>query len=265
MILLLGGTCDSRALADLLAKKGASVLLSTATEYGESLAGEVTGIQTRSGRLTPGEMEQLALDRGIRCILDATHPYAARASESAMECARRLGIAYVRYERAKTQCGGFPEALRFDSTAQAADFLACSEGKVLLTTGSNTLEEFTGKIDLDRLYVRVLPTSSVIGKCEALGIKPLRIIGMQGPFSESMNRELIRAYNISFIVTKDGGREGGTIEKLRAARAEGIKAVMVNRPQLEYGSVFGTIECAMQAAIEAAAEHEWQTGSREQY
>jgi len=263
MILLLGGTSDSRALAELLAKKGARVLLSTATEYGESLAGEVAGIQTRSGRLTSCEMERLVLDRGIRCILDATHPYAARASESAIECARRLGIAYVRYERAKTQYVGFSEALRFDSTAQAADFLACSEGNVLLTTGSNTLEEFTGKIELDRLYARVLPTSSVIGKCEALGIKPSRIIGMQGPFSESMNRELIRAYNISFIVTKDGGTEGGTVEKLRAARAEGIKAVMINRPQIEYGSICGTIECAMQAAIEAAANCGRQTGSRE--
>ncbi|AHM57613.1 precorrin-6x reductase CbiJ (plasmid) [Peptoclostridium acidaminophilum DSM 3953] len=253
MILLLGGTCDSRALAELLAKKGASVLLSAATEYGESLASGVTGIETRSGRLTSIELELLALERGIRCILDATHPYAAQASKSAIECTRRLGIAYIRYERAKTQCGGFSEALRFDSAAQAADFLSCSEGNVLLTTGSNTLEEFTAKVEPERLYARVLPTSGVIGKCEALGIKPSRIIGMQGPFSESMNRELIRSYNISFIVTKDAGAEGGTAEKLGAAKAEGIKAVIINRPQMEYGRICSTIECAAQAAIEAIA------------
>ena len=83
----------------------------------------------------------------------------------------------------------------------------------------------------DRLFVRVLPGLESLSLCEKNGICGKQIIAMQGPFSLEMNRALIRQFDIKYLVTKESGRTGGFLEKIKAAEAEGITACVIGNPE----------------------------------
>ena len=134
MILLLGGTSESSAIATALARAGMKVLVSKATD--EPLAvGEHANIERRSGRLDEAQMLELVGRRGVRAIVDATHPYAAAAHAAAAGVAGRAGIACVRFVRA----GGIEagEGVHFAADHTAAARLAFSFGRPVLLTSAN--------------------------------------------------------------------------------------------------------------------------------
>ena len=54
---------------------------------------------------------------------------------------------------------------------------------------------------------------------------------MQGPFSRELNEALIRQFQISAMVTKDGGISGGFPEKVQAARNTDIRLLVIRRPE----------------------------------
>ena len=116
-----------------------------------------------------------------------------------------------------------------ENTAEAAAFLAGTEGNILLTTGAKELPAFAA-LDKTRLFARVLPTHEGIAACEALGIPHRNIIAMQGPFGTALNCAVMEQYHIAWLVTKDGGRAGGFAEKLEAARRTGAKVALIRRP-----------------------------------
>ena len=92
----------------------------------------------------------------------------------------------------------------FQSAAHVADFLAQTQGNVLLATGAKELPAFA-QLAPERLYPRVLPTLDGIAACEAAHIPHKNILALQGPFSYALNRALLEQFSIRFLVTKDGG------------------------------------------------------------
>ncbi len=116
------------------------------------------------------------------------------------------------------------------SAANAAEYLLETKGNILLTTGSKELRAYV-EIPRERLYVRVLPTHDSIAACEAAGIPHRNIIAMFGPFSQRMNEAMLEQYHISYLVTKEAGRNGGFEEKLQAAKRCGVKAIVIRRPE----------------------------------
>ena len=52
---------------------------------------------------------------------------------------------------------------------------------------------------------------------------------MQGPFSAGLNEALIRQLDIRFLVSKDGGKQGGFPEKVMAAEKTGIRMIVIGR------------------------------------
>lgn len=74
-----------------------------------------------------------------------------------------------------------------------------------------------------------------MAKVESLGIPPRHVIAMQGPFSFELNCALIRDLDIACMVTKASGAAGGFDEKVDAARACGIRLVVLHRPVQEEG------------------------------
>lgn len=116
------------------------------------------------------------------------------------------------------------------SAANAAEYLLETKGNILLTTGSKELRAYA-EIPRERLYVRVLPTHDSIAACEAAGIPHRNIIAMFGPFSQRMNEAMLEQYHISYLVTKEAGRNGGFEEKLQAAKRCGVKAIVIRRPE----------------------------------
>ena len=230
-IVIFGGTTEGRELSRQLAGRGAEVIVSVATPYGAEEQGACPGLTVRVGPMSPGEMD--ALLAGAALCVDATHPYARHVSQSVRAACGRVGTEYHRLVRpAAAPDGSVVEAA---DAGAAADYLAGREGNILLTTGAKELPAFAG-LDPARLYPRILPTHGGLEACEALGIPHRNIIAMQGPFSRGMNQAILEQYRIRWLVTKDGGAPGGLPEKLAAARAVGVTAVLLRRPEEEGAS-----------------------------
>ena len=83
----------------------------------------------------------------------------------------------------------------------------------------------------ERLYARVLATHDGIAACEQAGLAHSHILAMQGPFSQALNEAVFRQWNIRWMVTKDGGRNGGFVEKLAAAQSCGVGVLVLTRPE----------------------------------
>jgi precorrin-6A/cobalt-precorrin-6A reductase len=231
MILILAGTFEGREVIERLIDEGFTLLASTATEAGKELIPRHKRLETIAGRLDREGLEEIIMKRGITCIVDASHPYAVKASENAIRASGHLSIPYLRYERPG---GSYGQARRFKSPLDAAQWLQGESGRVMLTTGATSIDTFVEKVGRERIVARVLPLSSSIRKCEELGLLPPQILALQGPFSVEINRALYRHFDISYVVMKDSGLPGGTPEKLEAARLEGIEVLMIERPQIHY-------------------------------
>ena len=229
-VLLFGGTGEGRALAEWLAAEGVPHTVCVATEYGEALL--PPGGTAHVGRMDRGEMEALMRAGGFSLVLDATHPYAAEATENIRAAAEGAGLPCLRLAR---RTDGEKDALQADTMAEAADRLADLPGSVLLTTGSKELDPFARPGLAERCYPRVLPMVGSLARCLELGFPPKNVICMQGPFSKELNAALIRQYGIKTLVTKDTGAAGGFPEKAAAAKETGCALLVVARPREEEG------------------------------
>lgn len=229
-VLLFGGTGEGRALAEWLAAEGVPYTVCVATEYGEALL--PPGGTAHVGRMDRGEMEALMRAGGFSLVLDATHPYAAEATENIRAAAEGAGLPCLRLAR---RTDGEKDALRAGTMAEAADRLADLPGNVLLTTGSKELDPFARPGLAERCYPRVLPMVGSLTRCLELGFPPKNVICMQGPFSKELNAALIKQYDIRTLVTKDTGAAGGFPEKAAAAKETGCALLVVARPREEEG------------------------------
>lgn len=234
-IVLFSGTTEGRRLSLALAGLGAAVTVCVATEYGREEQGEADGITVLSGRLDGAGMARTV--RGADLCVDATHPYAVRASQSVRAACAGERVPLLRLLREESPV---PEGAAVFSTAQeAAQWLKTTQGNILLTTGAKELDAFA-PLGGERLYPRVLPLASSLEACRGAGVPSSHILALQGPFSQELNEALIRQYHIEYLVTKDGGPAGGFAEKAAAAKAAGIDLVLLRRPRedgLDYDTV----------------------------
>ena len=208
-IVVFSGTTEGRDFSRAAAALGIAVTVSVATDLGAEEQGQAPGITVHSGRLLPGAM-------------------AEEATKNIRAAANAAGVEYHRLLRAASTLPAGSVVL--GSAAQAAQYLAATQGNVLLTTGAKELAAFAG-LDAARLYPRVLPTVAGITACEGAGIPHRNIIAMQGPFTLELNLALMQQFHIRYLVTKDGGSAGGFAEKAQAAAQSGATLVVLRRPE----------------------------------
>lgn len=231
------GTTEGRRLVELLADAPVEVTACVATEYGEALLTPRDRLTVSHRRLTEEEMETLLVRERFDLVVDATHPYAAEVTENIAQACRGAGVEYLRLLR---EADAPPEgAVYLPDTESAVNWLAGTEGNILLTTGSKELAKYAALPEFaQRVYARVLPMEASLSACRAAGLGPDRIIAMQGPFSREMNAALLRAVSAKYLVTKDTGETGGFGEKAAAARDAGVVLVVVGRPVQREGLSF---------------------------
>ncbi len=258
-IIVFAGTTEGRLLSEWLSGEGLKVLACVATEYGSLLMKDQEHLEVRQGRLTRDEMKLLFQREEQPLVLDATHPYAVEVSENIRTACESAGCEYLRLIRSANHAHEIPlntKALGMDiqggepaeqeqtknncvtvgSVKEAADWLAETKGRILVTTGSKELHYFTGIPNYqERAYARVLATPEVVTHCRELGFTGKHLICMQGPFSKEMNTAMLRQFDASWMVTKESGKEGGFDEKLEAAKEAGAKVVLVRRPPEQKG------------------------------
>ena len=225
-ICIFAGTTEGRKLAELL-RESAELTVCVATEYGEVMLEGIEGIAVRTGRLDEQEMEQMFREESFSRIIDATHPYADIVTGNIASAAEKAGIPVIRILR-----GGdkhITDAVYVASVAEAAEYLAEHDGKVLLTTGAKELAAYSG-LDMTRVWARVLPSAASLEACLQAGVPTAHIIAAQGPFSREMNAAQLRMIGADYLVTKASGRNGGFDEKIEAAADAGAVAVIIGQP-----------------------------------
>lgn len=224
-IVLFSGTTEGRRLSHVLAGMGAHVTVCVATEYGAEEQGNASGVTVHTGRMEPPAMA--ALLRGSDLCIDATHPYAVAATANIRQAAASAKVLYKRLLRPASPLPA--GSLTAPDAAGAAALLQNTTGNILLTTGAKELTSFA-KLGAERLYPRVLPVTESLQACERIGIPHRNIIAMQGPFSAELNLALLHQFSICYLVTKDGGAQGGFAEKADAARNACATLVVIRRP-----------------------------------
>lgn len=233
---IFAGTTEGRILAERLDDMGASLVVSVATHYGKEALPKLKNGFIHIGRMDGKEMAGFLKMHQITLAIDATHPFARDATRQIELACKEAGIRRIRCLRGKeiwTQEEKkelSPWIRRFSDARQMAQWLKGREGNILLTTGSKELATFREIPEFEnRFYARVLPDPKVLESCRKLGLKGRHIIGAQGPFSVMMNQAMLREYDCRFLVTKDSGKEGGFLEKVKAAARMGIPALVIDR------------------------------------
>lgn len=242
MILVLGGTSDSLEICDIINKyEDISYFLSVTTSYGEDLA-KKHAKNVILGRLSMEDMIDFIEKNKIDKIIDATHPYAVEVSKNAIECAKKINIDYIRYERRSLIEDICYNNKYIVNSIEEACRIAREKGEnIFIGTGSKNLKQIVDYIPDRNLIVRVLPTSDVISSCEKLGLNADNIIAMKGPFTEKINEEFYKHYNIDMVITKESGVAGGFLEKVNACENLNIPVIIIAREKLDYPYVINEI------------------------
>ena len=257
MILLLSGTSEGRWLGQRLRATGLPFVASVTTPEARVLFAAVE--PPPEVYVTRFHDEALATflgERHIAAILDATHPFAYRISEQAMQAAARAHIPYVRYERPESALpvdGGQMHVV--PDVAAAAEVCLDHGTRIFLTSGTKTLPAFRHVMARKWVMARILPTVASLTQALEAGLAPAQILAMRGPFSQALERVLLQDYRIDLVVTKASGAAGGLDTKLAAAVECGVPAVVISRPALPYPNQYHDLEQVVQAVINLMGAH----------
>jgi len=261
MILLLSGTSEGRILSARLRAAGLPFVVSVATPEARQLFTEIDPPpEILVARFSGEAMGTFLRERQVSAILDATHPFAQRISEKAIQVASQQHIPYVRYERPTTSSEPTPlvweggEILMAPDMESAARICLQRGSRVFLTTGTKTLPVFRQVMGCKWVMARILPTIASLTQALEAGLPPAQILALRGPFSQELECALLRQYRIDLVVTKDSGAAGGADTKLAAAAALQVPAVIVGRPQMSYPNLCNDLEQAVQTVITLIGE-----------
>lgn len=227
MILILGGTTEGRRAAATLDRASKPFFYSTRTQ--EQELGMRFG-RPLCGGMTAEEMTSFSRQNGIRLIVDAAHPFAARLHAEALCAAADAGIPIVRFERR------YPP--RSEDIVWCRDYDdACRR---MTDDSIHRLLALTGVQTIDRLrpfwehnpatFFRILNRDSSREKAREAGM-PAENLCYYSDAPGAIG-ELISRFRPDAIITKESGESGGFDEKVVAAREAGVRVYAVCRPAL---------------------------------
>ncbi|WP_407919883.1 cobalt-precorrin-6A reductase [Haloechinothrix halophila] len=241
-VLILGGTSEARALAAALHARGVAVM--------SSLAGRVERPRLPEGEVRlggfggPDGLTAWLAKHDVRAVVDATHPFAARITDSAVAATARAGVPLLRLERPGwTQPDG-ADWRWVDSLEEAAELLPSLGERAFLTSGRQGLAAFA---DVDAVWFLI--------RCVDPPEAPLpqyhELLLDRGPYTVDRELELLRTHRIDVLVSKDSGGSM-TAAKLTAAARHGIPSVIVRRPPRPDTPTVSDVDDALHWALEVA-------------
>ncbi len=239
-VLILGGTSEARALAAALHPRGVDVV--------SSLAGRVERPRLPEGEVRlggfggPDGLAAWLAEHDVRAVVDATHPFAARISESAVTATAHAGVPLLRLERPGwTQPDG-ADWHWVDSLDDAAKLLPDLGARAFLTSGRQGLAAFA---DVDAVWFLI----RCVDPPETRLPRHHELLLDRGPYTVDRELELLRRHRIDVLVTKDSGGSM-TAAKLDAAARHGIPTVIVRRPPRPDARTVSDVDDALRWALE---------------
>lgn len=228
---MIGGTSESRSIAEAIASRHFRCLITVTTPEAQKLYPVSPYLEVWVGRMKANALEGFVRQQGIVGIVDGSHPFATIISENAIAIARRLNLPYLRYER---PCTENSKVISLDSfsTLLKSDYLL--NQRVLLTVGAKALPLFRDWVSRATLFARILPRLDSLTTALEAGISPERIIALRPPHSAAFERALWQQWGITLVVTKASGNAGGEDIKQQVAAELGISLIAIARPKIDY-------------------------------
>ncbi|EDX86637.1 precorrin-6x reductase [Synechococcus sp. PCC 7335] len=260
---LVGGTSESAALASALSELDVPYVVTVTTEAAKQLYLDTAKVWV--GQLSAHSIDAFIERWQVRCILDASHPFALEISRLAIKATNQatdssVAISYLRYERpevdrqSSTDQGLFDrgnsnqkniETNRADSPITSVSSLSelldsgvLQHQRVLFTLGYRQLTQLTSRLahlrQTSQLFVRVLPSIKALSAVLAAGFSSQEIMAIKPPVSPALERALWQQWQISVIVAKASGIAGGEAVKRAIALELGKRLILIERPSIIY-------------------------------
>lgn len=235
-VLLLAGTREARELAHALsAHEG---VLTTASFAGATEMPADLQVKTRIGGFGGAEgLARYLTATGVHAVIDATHPFAEQMSMNAVAACKATDIPLLRLERKAWVAPDGAEWINVASGSEASENLPRG-ARVFLTVGSNSLEPFLHRRDVWFL-VRTWDRQTT-----PLPLQHYEAVSGPPPKTANMDMELMRAHNVTHLVTKNSG--GPAYNKLLAAAHLNIPALVIDRPKLPSAETVDDPSAALQ-------------------
>ena len=223
MILVFGGTTEGRKTVEVLEESGSPYYYSTKTGEQDLTLHNGTRID---GALHGEAMKAFVKAHAIRLMVDAAHPFASQLHQTIMSVASECQIPVIRYERIYPPRD--PNLEWIDDYSQIPRDIHT----LLATTGVQSISKLKPlEAEGIKVYYRILPRESSI-----------RLAHQQGATDEQLlfyhEEEPLPPLPIgedwgeASILLKESGLSGGFMEKVEAAKAKGMRILVLKRPEL---------------------------------
>jgi precorrin-6A/cobalt-precorrin-6A reductase len=240
---LIGGTQESRILAQALATAAIPCLVTVTTPAAQRLYAPSPDLEIQVHILQPEHLPQFLVQHQIRAIVDASHPFALQVSQLAMQGAATYNLPYLRYERPAV-----PETslvTTVDSLSALLEGPYLQDQRVLLTLGAKALPHFLPWQEWATLFARILPTPMALALATQGGFHSDQLIALRPPISAALEQALWQQWQITLVVTKASGQAGGEAVKIQVAQALKIPLIRIARPPIVYPQQTDRVEAVV--------------------
>lgn len=235
-VLLLGGTTEAGELAKILQIAGIETVFSYAGRTNAPVAQPVPMRIGGFGGLA-GLQEYLRREN-ISHVVDATHPFAAQMSLNAYRACDSLTVPLLRLERPAWTPQRRDDWVSVADIEAACDALPEAPTCVFLAIGRMHIDLFARRPQHHYLL------RLVDAPAQPVGLPNHTLTIARGPFDVFADKRLLMDHNISHVVAKNAGGIGA-VAKVEAARALGLRMIMIARPDLPDGPVANDIAAVM--------------------
>ena len=215
MILVFGGTTEGRKAVEVLEEGGSPYYYSTKT--GEQDLTLHHG-QRIDGALDAEAMQNFCREHDIRLMVDAAHPFAVQLHQTIAEVSDTLKIPAIRYERI------FPERDASLEWLDSYEQVPRDIKTLLATTGVQSITKLKPLEAAGvKVYYRILNRESSIALAQKQGATMEQLCYFEDPKDVPVEADA--------ILLKESGLSGGFQEKVDAAKARGMRILVLKRPE----------------------------------
>ena len=215
MILVFGGTTEGRKAVEVLEEGGSPYYYSTKT--GEQDLTLHHGLRI-DGALDAEAMQSFCRENDIRLMVDAAHPFAVQLHKTIAEVSDALKIPAIRYERI------FPERDASLEWLDSYDQVPHDIKTLLATTGVQSITKLKPLEAAGvKVYYRILNRESSIALAQKQGATMEQLCYFEDPKDVPVEADA--------ILLKESGLSGGFQEKVDAAKARGMRILVLKRPE----------------------------------
>lgn len=229
-VLLLAGTAEARHLSEQFQSDNLTLVASLA---GVTRTPVRYPCDTRTGGF--GGVDGLVrwiVDHEVVAVIDATHPFAEQISKNAKIASNQTDTPFLTLRRDPWKPGR-----RWKEFTALSDLAAAlpTQARVLLTTGRKEISSFAHRLDVSFLLRTIEPIEGLPSHITQVLARP--------PFSEDQEIKIMKAAQITHLVTKNAG--GTWPSKLVAVEALAIEIFSLAMPPAPNGAVCRSVNEAL--------------------